>query len=86
VSSEDRNSAEPDHECEACGAPAARYGVASPESAGPVEVTEFALCPNCATTLVDEIAHGLPDEYLDVLVATVQRRAARRAERTTVAS
>lgn len=69
--------------CEACGGEAGVYTVATPK---PIDLTDFTLCPGCAVRLVDEIAYGLPDDYLDVLVATVQRRAARRAEREAVAS
>ena len=68
-----------DHDnCESCGRAIELgdgvYSVASDELT-PWTVT---ICPPCAVALVDEIAHGLPASYFDVLSAAVQRQAGRR--------
>lgn len=75
--------------CEACGKPHGptvngRYGYAIYVGKSPDDPTtaNFQLCPNCAMTLVYEIAGNLPASYLDVLADVVQRRVALRQEGT----
>ena len=69
-----------DRACEACaGSPAQVFTVATPGDApGCFDTTDFALCPACASVLVDEVCATIDDRYLDVLAQAVERRLDRR--------